>query len=55
MQAADMDTAIGIVNIVSYSGLSRRFLLAINASEMVTNRVTGTLMAVIVSVLTMAF
>ena len=51
MQAADMDTAMGRVNMVSYTGLSLRFFVASSAREIVSTSVTGTL----ISVMTMEF
>ena len=51
MAAADMEMDMGRANMVSYTGLSRRFFMASRPSKMVRNRVTGTLMAVSSSVL----
>jgi len=50
IHAADIETDIGNVNNVSYTGLSFRFLFARRAREMVMNSVIGTFMAAIVSV-----
>ena len=41
MAEADMEMDMGRANMVSYTGLSRRFFMASRPSKMVRNRVTG--------------